>query len=237
MAEGRTYDCRLKPSRVHPDTNRTMASSYVRSHDADGKTTRIRPMPVATSDDSGAWSASRTDLSLPGTESPSASRATAIPYPQGLVLAPVSGYDAVGVPSPARLSRSNLPCIDTPASTRGINGRSGERPVGIPDLRQGFQARDQMWMAAYLLMRVVKKYGVDVNFHCKPMARSGLERLGMHSNFLHRTKCARRRQGFFEALMAAFDKYKKRAHRRVRTGTIICASRHEGKPRSLDKFN
>ena len=70
-------------------------------------------------------------------------------------------------------------------------------------------AADEMWIARYLLLRLCEKYGVDVNFHCKPLgADVDWNGSGMHSNFS--TKYMREVGGkeYFEALMAAFDEHK-----------------------------
>ncbi len=66
-----------------------------------------------------------------------------------------------------------------------------------------------MWIARYLLLRRCERYGVDVNFHPKPL---GVEHdwngSGLHTNFS--TKAMREVGGeaYFEALMAAFDELK-----------------------------
>jgi len=31
------------------------------------------------------------------------------------------------------------------------------------------KAADEMWMARYLMLRLTEKYGVDIEFHCKPL--------------------------------------------------------------------
>jgi glutamine synthetase len=62
-----------------------------------------------------------------------------------------------------------------------------------------------MWIARYLLLRVCERYGVDVNFHPKPLgAELDWNGSGMHTNFS--TKHMREVGGeeYFDALMAAF---------------------------------
>ncbi len=65
-----------------------------------------------------------------------------------------------------------------------------------------------MWIARYLLLRLCEKYGVDVNWHCKPLgADVDWNGSGMHTNFS--TKYMREVGGeeYFQALMAAFEEH------------------------------
>ena len=45
------------------------------------------------------------------------------------------------------------------------------------------QAGDQIWVARYLLERIGEKYGVSVNWHCKPLGNLDWNGSGMHANF------------------------------------------------------
>ena len=99
------------------------------------------------------------------------------------------------------------------------------------------KAADQMWVARYLLIRLCEKYGVDVNCHCKPLGKDvDWNGSGMHSNFS--TKYMREVGGkeYFEALMAAFDKYKNE-HIAVYgpDNHLRLTGLHE--TQSIDKFN
>ncbi len=68
------------------------------------------------------------------------------------------------------------------------------------------RAADEIWMARYLLERVCEKYGIDVEYHCKPLGDTDWNGSGMHCNFS--TKYMREVGGkaYFEALMAQFAK-------------------------------
>ena len=46
-------------------------------------------------------------------------------------------------------------------------------------------------MARYLLKRLSEKYGIDVEYHCKPLGGDRLERLRHAREFLHQPTCAK----------------------------------------------
>ena len=45
------------------------------------------------------------------------------------------------------------------------------------------KAADEVWMARYLLLRLTEKYGIDIEFHCKPLGDTDWNGSGMHANF------------------------------------------------------
>jgi glutamine synthetase len=65
-----------------------------------------------------------------------------------------------------------------------------------------------MWVAHYILLRLAEKYGVDIEFHCKPLGNTDWNGSCMHANFS--TAYLREVGGkdYFEKLMAAFEKVK-----------------------------
>jgi glutamine synthetase len=61
-----------------------------------------------------------------------------------------------------------------------------------------------MWMARYLMQRLTEKYGIDIEYHCKPLGDTDWNGSGMHANFS--TTFMREVGGkeYFEKLMDAF---------------------------------
>ena len=66
------------------------------------------------------------------------------------------------------------------------------------------KAADEMWMARYLLERLTEKYGVDIQYHCKPLGDTDWNGSGMHANFSTTYLRETGGKAYFEALMAAF---------------------------------
>ncbi len=58
-------------------------------------------------------------------------------------------------------------------------------------------------------MRLCEKYGIEINWHCKPLGKDvDWNGSGMHANFSTTYMRETGGQPYFESLMAAFDKYK-----------------------------
>jgi glutamine synthetase len=62
-----------------------------------------------------------------------------------------------------------------------------------------------MWMARYLLERLTEQYGVDVEYHCKPLGDTDWNGSGMHANFSTTYLREVGGEAYFMALMDAFE--------------------------------
>ena len=87
------------------------------------------------------------------------------------------------------------------------------------------KAADEVWMARYLLQRLTEKYGIDIEYHCKPLGDTDWNGSGMHANFS--TTYMRETGGkeYFEALMAAFESARDRSHRGLWPGQSPASDR------------
>jgi glutamine synthetase len=117
------------------------------------------------------------------------------------------GYKNVGDIA-RKLTEEHLDlCLAAGINHEGINAEVAKGQWEFQIFGKGSKtAADQVWMARYFLIRLCERYGVDINFHPKPL---GVEHdwngSGMHCNFS--TKRMREVGGetYFAALMTAFD--------------------------------
>jgi len=69
-------------------------------------------------------------------------------------------------------------------NVEGINGEVAAGQWEFQIFAKGAeQAGDQIWVARYLLERTAEKYGVAINWHCKPLGETDWNGSGMHANF------------------------------------------------------
>jgi glutamine synthetase len=98
-------------------------------------------------------------------------------------------------------------CIHAGITHEGINAEVAKGQWEFQVFGKGSKkAADDVWMSRFLLLRLCEKYGVDVDFHCKPL-KGDWNGSGMHANFS--TDYLREGGGkeYFDALMGAFAKH------------------------------
>ncbi len=211
QAEGRSSDCMLKPVSCYPDParrNGVLVMCEVMM--PDGKTPHPSNSRATIIDDSDAWFGFEQEYFLYRDGVPLGfPQNGGYPYPQGEYYTGV-GYKNVGEIAREIVEEHLDLCLDAGINHEGINAEVAKGQWEFQIFGKGSRtAADQVWVARYLLLRLCEKYGVDVNFHCKPLGKDvDWNGSGMHCNFS--TKHLREVGGkeYFEALMAAFDKYK-----------------------------
>jgi glutamine synthetase len=237
QAEGHNSDCVLKPVSIYPDTtkrNGVIVMCEVMHADGTPHSTNARATIL---DDSGTWFGFEQEYFL---------------YQDGVPLGfpkdgfPKEGqgryYCGVGYGTQGDIAREIVDkhldlCIDAGINHEGINAEVAKGQWEFQIFGKGSRkAADEMWVARYLLQRLCEAYGVDVEYHCKPLGDSDWNGSGMHANFSTEYMRTTGGEAYFLALMDAFDKYKNE-HIAVYgpDNHLRLTGLHE--TQSIDKFN
>src|SRR5690606_38518105 len=90
------------------------------------------------------------------------------PFPQGKYYCGV-GYENVGDIAREIVDTHLDLCLAAGINHEGINAEVAMGQWEFQIFGKGSKrAADEMWVARYLLNRLCEKYGVTVNYHCKP---------------------------------------------------------------------
>jgi glutamine synthetase len=209
QAEGSSSDCFLQPVAVFPDPareNGLLVMCEVLTPDGALHPSNSRG---TIPDDPGAWFGFEQEYFLYRDGEPLGFPKEGFPGPQGEYYTGV-GYKNVGDVARRIVEEHIDLCLDAGIDLEGINAEVAKGQWEFQIFGKGSKrAADELWIARYLLLRLCEQYGVDVNWHCKPLgAELDWNGSGLHTNFS--TKHMREVGGeeYFEALMAAFDAYK-----------------------------
>ncbi|MCH2155272.1 MAG: glutamine synthetase beta-grasp domain-containing protein [Opitutales bacterium] len=205
QADGSSSDCMLKPVALFPDAARTngfIVMSEVLLPDGAPHPSNMR---ATIPDDEGMWFGFEQEYFLYQDGKPLGWPDAGFPGPQGPYYCGV-GNSSVGDVARQIVEEHLDLCLEAGINHEGINAEVAKGQWEFQVFGKGSKsAADQIWVGRYLLLRTCEKYGVDVNFHCKPFI-GDWNGSGMHANFS--TEYLRETGGkeYFEALMAAFDK-------------------------------
>lgn len=206
QAEGKSSDCVLKPVACYPDTTRNngvLVMCEVLNPDGTPHPSNSRATII---DDPGTWFGFEQEYFLYKDGKPLGFPQDGYPEPQGKYYTGV-GYSAVGDVAREIVEEHLDLCLDAGINHEGINAEVAKGQWEFQIFGKGSKkAADEVWMARYLLLRLCENYGVDIEFHCKPL-KGDWNGSGMHANFS--TEYMREIGGkpYFEALMGAFEKY------------------------------
>jgi glutamine synthetase len=206
QAEGHDSDRILKPVAVFPDgarKNGALVMCEVLNPDGTPHESNARATIV---DDPGAWFGFEQEYFLYKDGRPLGFPSNGYPAPQGPYYTGV-GFKNVGDVAREIVEEHLDLCLFAGINHEGINAEVAKGQWEFQIFGKGSaRAADEMWIARYLLLRLTEKYGVDIEWHCKPLGDTDWNGSGMHANFS--TAYLREVGGkeYFLALMAAFEK-------------------------------
>ncbi len=207
QAEGHSSDCVLKPVAFYPDSSRKngfLVMCEVLLPDLTPHPTNHR---ATVAEDNDLWIGLEQEYFFMENGRPLGFPDSGYPSPQGPYYTGI-GYKYVGDIARQIVEEHLDLCLDAGINHEGINAEVAKGQWEFQVFAKGSKKiGDDMWIARYLMLRLCEKYGLDIEFHCKPI-RGDWNGSGMHCNFS--TKYLREVGGkeYFEKLMAAFDKYK-----------------------------
>ncbi|MGF6159776.1 glutamine synthetase [Ensifer sp. KUDG1] len=205
QAEGSSSDCVLKPAAVYPDPERkngVLVLCEVMMPDA--KTPHPSNTRATVLEDDGAWFGFEQEYFFYQGGRPLGFPDAGFPAPQGPYYCGV-GFSNVGDVARKIVEEHLDICLAAGINHEGINAEVAKGQWEFQVFGKGSRkAADEIWLARYLLQRLTEKYGIDVEYHCKPLGDTDWNGSGMHANFS--TAYMREVGGkeYFEDLMAAF---------------------------------
>ena len=205
QAPGGSSDCVLKPVFVVPDPQRKSAYLVMcEVLSADGKAHESNGRALIEDDDTDFWFGFEQEYFLwdPETNKPLGFPAGGYPGPQGPYYCSVGAKNAYG----REIVEEHLDaCLDAGLNVEGINGEVAAGQWEFQIFAKGAkEAGDQIWVARYLLERIGEKYGVSINWHCKPLGQLDWNGSGMHANFSNTLLRTANSKAKFEAVCEAF---------------------------------
>jgi glutamine synthetase len=207
QAEGRSSDCVLKPVAIFPDSTRLNGALVMcEVMMPDGVTPHPTNTRATILDDPGTWFGFEQEYFLYQNGRPLGFPKDGYPAPQGPYYCGV-GYKNVGDIARQIVEEHLDLCLEAGINHEGINAEVAKGQWEFQIFGKGSKkAADEIWVARYILNRVCESYGVDVEYHCKPLGATDWNGSGMHCNFS--TDFMRETGGkeYFEKLMAAFEK-------------------------------
>ena len=188
QAPGGSSDCLLKPVYVVKDPQRKNAFLVMcEVLNADGTAHPSNGRATIEDDDNDFWFGFEQEYFLYDTRTnkPLGFPEGGYPGPQGPYYCSVGANNAFG----RDIVEEHLDVIiEAGINCEGINAEVAAGQWEFQIFAKGAkEAGDQIWIARYLLERIGEKYGVSVNWHCKPLGSLDWNGSGMHANFSNTT--------------------------------------------------
>jgi glutamine synthetase len=184
QAPGGSSDCLLKPVFVVPDPQRKNGWLVMcEVLNADGTAHISNGRATIEDDDNDFWFGFEQEYFLwdNNINRPLGFPSGGFPGPQGPYYCSVGAANAYG----RHIIEEHLDaCLEAGLNVEGINAEVATGQWEFQIFSKGAkQAGDQIWIARYLLERIGEKYGVSINWHCKPLGALDWNGSGMHANF------------------------------------------------------
>ena len=205
QADGGDSDCILKPVAVYEDGTRengALVMCEVMLPDGNPHPSNSR---ATIMDDPDAWFGFEQEYFMYKDGRPLGFPERGYPEPQGPYYCGVGYKNVGGIAREIADEHLDL-CLYAGINHEGINAEVASGQWEFQVFGKGSKrAADQIWVARFLLLRLCEEYGVDIEWHCKPI-KGDWNGSGMHCNFS--TKKMREEGGkeYFDKLMASFEK-------------------------------
>jgi glutamine synthetase len=171
----------------------------------DGKTPHPSNKRATILDDAGAWFGFEQEYFFYKDGRPLGFPTSGYPAPQGPYYTGV-GYSNVGAVAREIVEKHLDLCLAAGINHEGINAEVAKGQWEFQIFGKGSKkAADEMWMARYLMQRLTESYGIDIEYHCKPLGDTDWNGSGMHANFSTAYMRDVGGKEYFEKLMAAFE--------------------------------
>jgi len=204
QAPGGSSDCLLKPVNIFLDPDRKngylvmceVLNSDGSAHESNGRAT-------IDDDDNDFWFGFEQEYFLwdPETDKPLGFPVNGYPNPQGQYYCSVGAKNTFG----RHIVEEHLDlCLDAGLTVEGINAEVAAGQWEFQTFAKGAKAAgDQIWVGRYLLERTAEKYGIAIEYHCKPI-KGDWNGSGMHANFSNSLLRNAGSKDIYEAVCEAF---------------------------------
>ena len=205
QAEGGSSDCLLKPVYVCKDPGRTGESWIVMCEvlNADGTPHASNGRATINDPDDDFWFGFEQEYVLIDieTDKPVGFPQGGYPGPQGPYYCSVGAANAV---ARDMIEEHMDICLEAGLNVEGINAEVMMGQWEYQIFAKGAAAAgDQIWISRYLLERTGEKYGIKIDYHCKPV-KGDWNGSGMHANFSNTTLRTCGSKEVYETICEAF---------------------------------
>lgn len=207
QAEGKSSDCVLKPVALYPDSARKNAFLVMCEVLLPDLTPHPSNFRSTVEDSADLWIGFEQEYFFFENGRPLGFPGEGFPSPQGPYYTGV-GYSNVGDVARQIVEEHIDLTLDAGINIEGINAEVAKGQWEWQIFGKGSKkVCDDLWISRYLMLRLTEKYGIDVEFHCKPV-KGDWNGSGMHTNFSTDKMRDNGGKEYFEKLMSGFEKYR-----------------------------